>query len=122
MPVVRQLVWVRGNLGMCRHTVRFDTRYPEDLIRRDVAETIGRINKPPGRFIVPTPSGRRVARGIMGVSLLVQGHKLWPHPLVVDELDDDVVIGSFFMRHWYIRLDPKRNRLLVNPRDLVLRA
>jgi hypothetical protein len=122
MARVRQLVWVRGNLGMCRHVVRFDTRYEENMIRRGVAETLGRINPWPGRNIIRTPSGRRVARGAISASLLVQGHKLWPHLNVIDELDDDVVIGAFFLRHWYIRLDPKRNRLIVNPRDLVLRA
>gem|GEM_PF-4867363 len=42
--------------------------------------------------------------------------------MVVPDLTEELILGVDFFQRWHIRLDPRRHRVLLDPRALGLRA
>lgn len=100
----------------------FDTGSTKSFIRADVAKGLG------PNVELPEPKKFEMARGVLKVreglvaDVAIGRHRLTHLFLVVDGLTEELIIGADFLQEWHIRLEPRRRRIILDPKALRLKA
>ena len=55
------------------------------------------------------------------LSVEVEGFNLFWHFLVVPNLSEELIIGADFLQRWKIKLGPKSERIIIDPKALKLK-
>ena len=110
-----------GGRGRAPVQVTYDSEVIDSFVRRDIAERLDQITeyRYELRYTVTGGRGDFVVRYGIGLSAEIDGTIL---PLisasVVDDLAEELILGSFMMRQWKIAVDFDGGSVSVDPRAL----
>ena len=109
---------VSGDLGSDTVRVAFDTRPPDSLVNRNLAEKLGTPAPLVRPIQVRLTGGQERATADKFVPLNIQLNEtlIWHHFYVVDNLAEELIAGADLIRKWKISLDPDTNTVTVDPR------
>jgi predicted aspartyl protease len=119
--IVRE-VMVRGSRGRRKLQALFDTGSTKSFIRASITGCLGEPVE------LPEPEKYEMARGAFRtrkgsvVSIALSGRRLTGLFRVADGLTEDLIVGADFLQEWHIRLDPRRRRIILDPKALRLKA
>jgi hypothetical protein len=115
---------VTGNRGNDTVRVIYDTGAKSSFVRWDVAENLGDFGILPSSVQISMPDTNEKFTVDKSISLDVDvdGTRLMHHFFVVDNLDEELVIGSDMIRRFKISLDMKSEAVSLDPRAFYLRA
>lgn len=123
MGIIIKPVEVIGDRGRATVQALFDTGASASFIRREMAERIAA----PGRLLSPRifslGDGKAIlqAQEVMTVDIVIEGVNIFHTLLIVDELGEEMIVGSDLLQRWKIRLDPEREEVCIDPRVTRLR-
>ncbi|MBI2898707.1 MAG: retroviral-like aspartic protease [Planctomycetes bacterium] len=111
-----------GSRGKKTVFALFDSGASKSLIRRDLARDLGPLVELPeperfemvrGRFIVRDGCVASVGLGRAKPAHLFRA---------VERLSEDLIVGADFLQQWDVRLEPRRKKIVLDPRALRLKA
>lgn len=113
---------VTGNRGNDTVRVIYDTGAKSSFVRWDVAENLGDFGILPSSVQISMPDTNEKFTVDKSISLDVDvdGTRLMHHFFVVDNLDEELVIGSDMIRRFKISLDAATGTVSVDPNALRL--
>lgn len=121
MGLIYKKLWVRGTKARRQALVLFDTGASDCFIRSDIAHTIGT----PAKLLVPRrfEMGRGAVRVREEIEAIVtiNGFRLYWHYLLISNLTEEVIIGADFFQRWKIKLDPEKEKIIIDPQRLKLK-
>lgn len=118
MSLIYRQLWIRGAKGRRKVLALFDTGASESFIRSDVAYHIG----VPLKLLMPfrVEFGRGAARVKEQVEavITIDGFRIrWSYSLI-PKMTEELVIGTDFLQRYRIKLDPAKEKIIVDPKYL----
>lgn len=121
--IVKDLEVTGGDRGKNRLRALFDTGASESLIKKSVCERISSF--------VTLPRIREYATADEKVKIRAKDFAVWDvaigdvnlyyYFVVVEELSEELVIGSDMMQRWKIKLDLEKEDILIDKKALELK-
>lgn len=122
MGLIYKDVLLKGDKGGKGFNALLDNGASESFIRRDLAQQIATISK------LSIPREFELGKGILLVEestpildVEVDGFRLFWHFLVVPDLSEELIIGADFLQRWKIRLDPEKEKIIIDEKALKLK-
>lgn len=119
--IYRRMVCI-GRKGRCTVEALFDSGSNHCLMRDDVAARIAPLDELPEPKLYEAAVGSFRAKHFVVADVSLAGRRLTTLFKVVPDLTEEAILGADFLQSWHIRLDPRRRRILVDPRALRLKA
>lgn len=122
MGTIRRRLWLSGLTGRVRVNALFDTGSTHTLIREDIAGRVGPLHEldEPATLHAIRDSFR--VRKAVFAHIKIGRHKVAVVPPAVDGLSEEIIIGTDIMQRYDIRLQPRRDRIVVDPEMLIHRV
>ncbi len=120
--VIRQELWLIGKTKKIRAPMLFDTGATISLVRMDVARQVARLDECGEPFRCISADGNFTVRHFIHARIGIARHRIHVTLAVAKELTEQVILGDDFMGTWGIMVDPKHNRIMVDPAALRIRA
>ena len=122
MGLIAENLWVIGRRARRRVSALFDTGSSDSLIRADLAGEIGHPDELPEPKKYRAAVGSFVVRTSVVADVLLAGKRFTALFFVVPGLTEELVLGADFMQRWHLRLEPRRRRVILDPKALQLKA
>ena len=96
----------------------FDSGASESFIRSDIAYEIGTTVR------LTIPWQVELGRGIVRIKeqveavVIISGFRIHWNYLLFPKMTEELVIGADFLQRYRIKLDPEREKVIINPRYL----
>lgn len=122
MGLIYKEVLLNGDKGKQKFYALWDNGSSESFIRRDLAENVATILplSIPRKFQLG--KGTLLVKESTGVlDVKVNGYNLFWHFLVVPPLSEELILGADFFQRWKIKLDPQKERIIIDPKALKLK-
>lgn len=107
-----------GSKGEVTKEALFDTGATYSLIKREIAMEIENlINLPKPMFLQTADRGRKMkAKEAIRADFYINGYRFSDEFIVLPQLSEDVIIGLKTIEGWHMRLDIRKNRVIIDPR------
>ena len=122
MGIIRKKLWVTGRKGRRCLSVLFDSGSSFSLINDRIADLIGIRDEWTEPITCHAAVGAFTCREFIAADIKIRRHRPFGILTIVRDLTEEVIIGADFLQRWHIKLDPFRRRVIVDPRELQLRA
>ncbi|MBI2899873.1 MAG: retroviral-like aspartic protease [Planctomycetes bacterium] len=122
MGLITKELTIIGTKGRRRVTALFDTGSTYTLIRESIASQIGEPMEMPEPKKFVTAVGDFRADRYLGTDVVLGRKRLFASAIAAPGLTEDFIVGTDFMQVWHIRLDPKRHRIILDPKAFKLKA
>jgi len=107
---------IRGNRGETIVHACYDSGSGVSLLRRDIADRVGSAPLPAPRSFGLADGERRVeAQEEATLDVTIKGVVVFYTFYVVEQLSDDMIIGSDMLQRWKIELDPENEDVDIDP-------
>lgn len=114
---MRKKIRLEGSKGQHQTNGLFDSGTSYSFIRLDVAERLG--------ILEPLPKPRQFRTAKQGATVtvtervtldfVIDGYRFSDEFLILDDLDEDVIIGAATMQKWRMKLDMEREDVIIDP-------
>jgi predicted aspartyl protease len=123
MGLVSKKIRIRGERGALYVTALFDTGASKSLIRRDVAQKVGRLLTvtTPWTFHLGDGKGRLKTNEMVGLVFQLKGVSIAHTFIVARSLSEEVIIGTDLMQFWRIKPDPTREDVILDKKLIQLK-
>ena len=115
---------VTGNRGSATVRALYDTGAGSSFVRRDIAEGLGDIVGTVRPLTFTMADGREAftVNQMINLDILVGEIPLIFNYYVVNDLAEELIIGTDMMQRWKISLDLDNEAVSIDPRALYMRA
>lgn len=122
MGLIRKQLWVYGSKGRRKIEALFDTGASHTMIREEIGARLGvRSDLPEPREYEAAVGRFRVRQAVM-LDIAIQRRRLFTEVMLAPDLSEDLIIGANFLQDWHIKLEPRRHRIILDPKALRLKA
>ncbi len=119
--ISRKLQFI-GRRGKAKVETLFDTGSNHCLIRASVAAKLAEADELPEPKRYEAAVGSFTARHFVVADVVLGGKRLTTLFKIVPELTEEAILGADFLQSWHIRLDPRKKRVILDPKALRLKA
>ena len=118
MAVLYQNIKLSGSKGEIEKKALFDGGATYSIIKKELAEKLGHLE------MIPTPLKFRTAKeGSMleateavRLDFYIDGTRFSDEFIVIENLDEEVIIGAKTMQSWRFKLDYENEKVLFDPK------
>lgn len=118
MGLIYKQVHFRGAKKSKALRTLMDTGASLSLIRAAEAREIGAPLKTPIPLQLEFGKGSTKVKEILSAAVKLDKYNILWHFYVVPSLTEEAIIGADFFQHYRIKLDPKTEELIIDPRYL----
>ncbi|MBI2900323.1 MAG: retroviral-like aspartic protease [Planctomycetes bacterium] len=122
MGLISKRVWLIGLKGRRKVEALFGTGSSHSLLNERIARAVGTPEGLPGPKVYQAAVGSVTAREGIFADVVLRGKRLTAGLKIVPDLTEELILGADFMQVWHIRLEPRRGRVILDPRALRLKA
>ena len=117
MSVIRKEIELVGSKGRAKVNSIFDSGATYSCIRPELAEELGNLEPLPKlkQFITAKEGEKVSAKYAVRLDFYIDGLLFSDEFMVVEGLSRDVIIGSATMQKWGMKLDFKKERVILKP-------
>lgn len=107
-----------GRKGRRSVEALFDTGASHSLLREEIADAIGEPEDLPEPVHFEAAVGSFVAKKGVFADVILNGKRFPSSLRLVPGLTQDLILGTDFLQMWHIRLDPRKRRVILDPKAL----
>lgn len=115
MGVIYRKIRLAGPKGALTLNALMDTAAPESFIRPKMARRIAPLTKLDRPFTVELGKGKVEIQKVIHASIYLNGYRMHWSLNVFPSLTEEVILGADFFQRYKIKLDPERERVIIDP-------
>ncbi len=118
MGVIHRKIRLAGPKGALTLNALMDTGASECFIRPEKAGCIAPFTKLDKPFAVELGKGKVGIKEVVHASIYLDGYRMHWSLNVFPQLTEEVILGADFFQRYKIKLDPERERVIIDPKAL----
>jgi len=118
MSVLYQRIKLSGSKDEFETEALFDGGATYSVIRKDIAEKLGNLEKirTPLKFRTAKEGAELTATEKVVLDFYIDSTRFSDEFIVIENLDEEVIIGASTMQKWRFKLDYENERVLFDPK------